>query len=547
MQQSTAPVLFESSGEYEAINDPNNEDWVSLLALLDDERLDVPARRYYLALSHFRKQQNRPDIPGGTAVFAASRQQAFEGMLEQMEQRKASRKKAKTALEPEDVFVEPLPKALEDSLPAPLADFTLTPPPMGLLLGGAGRPPCDAKCLMRAFLAAPLLNVGDGPTSVHGLLHSNPAFARLCGFLGKNVMKQPGELTSRRLPSLSMCEEFDEVIARYGLWHQQRLKQVNNNFDTGVIEMENSICFDTTHIEANSHCGNVVPPDAKVEKGKKPKHRKVPRMYKRCSCGKEAWETCEHPWFPTDQGAAIVVKGPTRIFWAHKTSVGSLAQSEIPIDGRVCKYAAESDSKTLIPHLKLLNVAMPALFLTLDFVLVDDGYQGNEEDVRRFGRQARLILPVHPQKARAGLADKFAGIDHFTPVGFPICSGGHRFKLIGRDIVEERYIWVAPDDDNGRPVCEGCPHRQGCLKRGARRHIRVDRNDQAQLNWEHPQLLSRDRARYQKRTGVERAIKRLKVDLNAENLTHRDSLRVQAHLDRKLLTLHLLLEIASSP
>ena len=468
-------------------------------------------------------------------------------MLEQMEQRKASRKKAGAALRPEDVFVEPLPKALGASLPASLADFAITPPSMHVLLSGPGRPPCDAKCLMRAFLTAPLLDVGDDPTSVFRLLRNNPVFARRCDFIGPSAMKQSFELTSRRLPSLSVCEGFSEVMTRYGLWHQQRLVQVKNNLDTGIVKKESSLSFDTSHLEANSHCGNVVPPDAKVEQGKKPKHRKVPRIYKRCKCGKENWQTCIHAWEPTDQGAAIVVKGPTRIYWAHKTSVAALANSEIPIDVRVCQYAAENDGKTLIPHLELLNQTIPELISQLDFVLADDGYQGNEQEVARFGRQARLILPVHPRKARAGLEDEFAGIDHFTQVGFPICNGGHRFVLRGRDIGDERYIWVAPDDENGRPVCAGCPHRQGCLNRGARRHIRVHRKDQTQLNWEHPQLLSRDPARYQRRTGVERAIKRLKVDLNAENLTHRDALRVQAHLDRKLLTLHLLLEIAGSP
>jgi hypothetical protein len=46
---------------------------------------------------------------------------------------------------------------------------------------------------------------------------------------------------------------------------------------------------------------------------------------------------------------------------------------------------------------------------------------------------------------------------------------------------------------------------------------------------------------------VERAIKRLKVDLRGEHLTHRDVHRVQAHFDRKLLTLHLLLAATASP
>ena len=547
MQHSTAPVLFESSGDYEVIVDPINEDWVSLLALLDDNRLDEPARRYYLALYHFRKQRARPDLPGRTEIFASSRQQAFEQMLEQMEQRRASHKKAGSALGPEEVFVEPLPKHLGESLPASLSNFSITPPPTSELLGGPGRPPSDAKCLIRAYLAAPLLDVGDDPTSVFRLLHNNSGFARRCGFIGRKANKQSFELTSRRLPSLSVCEEFTEVMTRYGLWYQQRLEQVRHNLEAGVVEMEKSLSFDTSHVEANSHCGNVVPPGTKVEEGKKPKHRKVPRVCKRCDCGEANWPTCIHAWVPTDQGAAVVVKGPTRVYWAHKSSFAALSTSEIPIDVRVCLYAAENDGKTLIPHLTLLNMTIPELVEKLGFALADDSYQGNEKEVARFGQQARLILPVHPRKVRSGLKDEFAGIDHFTPVGFPICNGGHRFVLRGRDIGGERYIWAAPDDEQGRPVCDGCPHRQGCLNRGARRHIRVHRKDLPQLNWEHPQLLARDHARYQKRTGVERAIKRLKVDLNGENLTHRDALRVQAHLDRKLLTLHLLLEIAGSP
>lgn len=84
------------------------------------------------------------------------------------------------------------------------------------------------------------------------------------------------------------------------------------------------------------------------------------------------------------------------------------------------------------------------------------------------------------------------------------------------------------------------------MNKGTRRHIRVAREDFPQIDWEHPQHLARNNARYQKRTGVERAIKRLKVDLNGEHLTHRDALRVQAHLERKLLTLHLLLRAAGS-
>ena len=72
----------------------------------------------------------------------------------------------------------------------------------------------------------------------------------------------------------------------------------------------------------------------------------------------------------------------------------------------------------------------------------------------------------------------------------------------------------------------------------------VRRADLPQIDWEHPQHLARNRARYARRTGVERGIKRLKVDLRGETLTHRNGLRVQAHLDRRLLALHLLLAAA---
>jgi len=541
--QPTAPVLFESSDNLGVQQDSANDDWVALLLEIHERRFGELVRRYYMALYHLRQQRRRPALPGQIEVDAPNKQGALQGMLNEIEQRKA-RRKAGAAGEPApaaDVFVEPGPDGDDETLPPSLRDFTVSPSPLSMILGGVGRPPCDAMCLLRAFLAAPLLGVGDAPTAVFRLLRSNPTFARLCGFLGPGVMRQPGELTSRRLPSLATCEEFSEVMTRYGLWHRASLQQVRENLASGVVECEDTAAFDTTHVIANSHCANVVPPEAAVEDGRKPKHRKVPRVRKLCACGQEHWEGCAHPWVPTDQGVAVVVKGKTRIYWAHKVSVAAFGKSEIPFDVRVCLYAAESDGKTLIPHLELLVIELPEAIEPLHYILADDAYKENGEAVKRFGQQARLICPVHGRKARAGLADKFDGIDRFTPIGVPVCEGGHRFELFGRDIQDERYIWKAPDDDEGRPVCAKCPHACECLKKGRRRNIRVGRKDQPQIDWDYPQHFARDRTRYGKRTSVERAIKRLKVDLRGEHLTHRDALRVQAHLDRKLLILHLLL------
>jgi hypothetical protein len=541
-----APVLFESSDNPAVLTDPANADWVAVVEAVCGERYEVLARRYYVALYHFRKQSLRPELPGRSQIAAPGKQRALQGMLDLLDERRANRKQ-EDGETPTDVFIQARPDSTDESLPEVLRDFSKDPPSVSVFLSGPGRPPIDALCLMRAYLAAPLLGVGDDPTSVHRLLRSNPTFARACGFLGRESLKQPWELTSRKLPSLSLCEEFSEVMTRYGLWHLARLDQVRDNLASGVVKTEDTATFDTTHIIANSHCANVVPADAKTEVGKKPKHRKVPRVQKSCHCGQNQWESCEHPWTPTDQGAAVVVKGPTRIYWAHKASVAAFGDSEIPFDARVCQYAAESDGKTLVPHLELLVRDLPEVVSPLHHVLADDAYRENRDAVCRFGRQARLSVPVHGRKSKAALAEAFDGINRFTPIGVPVCERGHRFDMRGRDISSERYIWTAPDDGEGKPVCAGCPTINRCLMKGQRRHIRVDRKDFPHIDWDHPQHFARNRTRYQKRTGIERAIKRLKVDLYGERLTHRDAHRVQAHLDRKLLILHLLLAAAASP
>jgi len=549
MLNASALVLFESSDSAAVLSDPVNEDWRAVVTAISGERYEELVRRYYVALRHFRQQRSRPRLGDGIEVVADGEKLALLGMLEKIDQGKADRKKAASKGETAAVLLDVHPDPADESLPEALGDFSKTPQSLTAILSGPGRPPCDGLCLLRAFLAAPLMGLGDDPTSVHRLLHNNPTFARTCDFLGPGAMKQPWELTSRRLPSLSVCEEFSEVMTRYALWYLARLGQVRENIALGAVEVEDTISFDTTHVEANSHCANVVPPEAKAkaeQEGGKPKHRKVPRVRKRCDCGQEQWETCKHPWAPTDQGAAVVVKGPTRVYWAHKTSLAAFGDSEIPIDARACNYAAVGDGKTLLPHLALLERDLPEAVIELRHILADDPYRENRDAVGQFGQQARLTVPVHGRKVRAAVAEAFDGIDRFTPTGVPICAEGHRFDLLGRDIPGERYIWVAPNDGDHQPVCASCTQSGTCLRGGQRRHIRVQRRDLPQIDWDHPQHFTRNRARYGKRTGVERAIKRLKVDLNGQHLTHRDVHRVQAHLDRKLLILHLLLASAHS-
>ena len=72
------------------------------------------------------------------------------------------------------------------------------------------------------------------------------------------------------------------------------------------------------------------------------------------------------------------VKGSSRVFWANKANVAAFASSEIPIDVRVCLYAA---SKTLLPHLELLQRDLPTVVDPLRYVLADDAHRGNEAAV----------------------------------------------------------------------------------------------------------------------------------------------------------------------
>ena len=229
-----APVLFESSDTPAVLTDPANADWVAVVDAVRGERYEVLARRYYVALYHFRTQRLRPQLPGRSQIVAPGEQRALQGMLALLEERKANRTQVDRET-PAAVFIHARPDSTDESLPEVLRDFSKAPPPVSAFLSGPGRPPIDALCLMRAYLAAPLLGVGDDPTSVYRLLRSNPTFARACGVLGPTSLKQPWELTSRTLPSLSVCEEFSEVMTRYGLWHLARLDAVRENLASGVV------------------------------------------------------------------------------------------------------------------------------------------------------------------------------------------------------------------------------------------------------------------------------------------------------------------------
>ena len=108
MLHSTSLVLFESTDAQSVLSDTANEDWLSVVRAIAGELYEDVARRYYTALSHFRRQQRRSALQGQKKVSAPGREQAFQAVLGVLEQRKRSEKVA-SLRDDTAIFVEVQP------------------------------------------------------------------------------------------------------------------------------------------------------------------------------------------------------------------------------------------------------------------------------------------------------------------------------------------------------------------------------------------------------------------------------------------------------
>ncbi|WP_233096029.1 hypothetical protein [Alicyclobacillus sp. SO9] len=106
----------------------------------------------------------------------------------------------------------------------------------------SGRKPHDFMPMMRSFELARLLYVESMAESVYLQVRSNPLFAEACGFTGK-------------LPSYRSFARFDEIMTNFGLWDKARRRVVEFNLNQGVLEAEDTLVADTTHVEAEATYG----------------------------------------------------------------------------------------------------------------------------------------------------------------------------------------------------------------------------------------------------------------------------------------------------
>lgn len=75
-------------------------------------------------------------------------------------------------------------------------------------------------------------------TSVHFQVVGNSDFRTVCGFT--------------QIPSIKTFERFDQIMIENGLWEKARQMMVRFNIEQGIIEKEEQLAVDTTHVEAEA-------------------------------------------------------------------------------------------------------------------------------------------------------------------------------------------------------------------------------------------------------------------------------------------------------
>jgi hypothetical protein len=403
----------------------------------------------------------------------------------------------------------------------------------------AGRQPKCFFAMFKAFLAMTLRGIPPEPERVHEELVSNPAFARACGF---SLPASDGSYRQSDFPSLRKVQQFDQIMADNGLWGAARKSKVVKNFETGIIKPEGVVVHDTTHYTAYSGMTVIELPQPDGSKTE-PEVKSHPKTTKNCRCKQR--DQCPHPWISADEGAGTVVKGGGKKYWAHKASTMALPGQGILLDAVAMADGASHDSKSVVPHLSRLFGLYPVLEETVTRVLDDaaaDDVALKDEVQKDFG--VELLTGMNPRGRKPLTKDLPRGIDRVTATGTPVCQAGIPFDFLGCRHEPRMFIFRAPRDESGKPVCLDCPLKDGCYRgqdEGRTVTIPFDR-----LPWIDPQFPQLSR-RFQKvmalRTAIERMHKLMKYDYGDERLSKRGNSAFQARLDKTLLAMHVALAL----
>jgi hypothetical protein len=423
----------------------------------------------------------------------------------------------------------------------------------------AGKRPKCFFAMLKAFLGVMLRGRPAEPEVVYDELQSNPSYARVCGF----TLPDPnGPYRQSDVPSLRKLEQFDQIMTDRGLWSEAAVDQVARNLKTGRIQGESTVVHDTTHYPAFSGMqvvelpqsvepsknANATPPATKEgkpntngKKAKKARKKSHPKTTKRCRCKDR--QHCPHPWTNADEGAGTVVKSTGKMYWAHKASTLCFPGQQVLLDAVAMSDAAAHDSQSVLPHLQRLFTRHPDLRGMVQRVL-DDGAADDQTLKAAVQEQwgVQLVAPINPRSRRPIGDDLPRGVDHITPTGTPVCQAGYPFDFLGCRHDTKHFLFRAPDDAQGVPLCQGCVLRDGCYRgdEGARQ-ITVPFVRLPWIDPKFPQLSRRFAKVMAKRTAIERLHKLMKYDYGDERLTKRGNAAFQARLDKTLLAMHLVL------
>jgi len=346
-------------------------------------------------------------------------------------------------------------------------------------------------------------------------------------------------------------------MTRTGLWRDIALAEVRRNLEEGVVQGESRVVHDTTHYPAFSARSAVAIPEGRHAKA--PKRRRIKkgarvaarqqrksqsRTIKSCRCAGRA--DCPHPWQLADAGAGTVVKSTTKMYWAHKASTLVLPGQGVLLDAVAMTDAAAHDSTSLLESLERVFEDHPPLEGRIRTVLDD----GAADDVTlkaqmRERWEIELMTPINPRRRKAQRKDLARGLEQITATGTPVCRQGFPFDFVGCRHEDKRFIFRAPDDASGEPVCTQCPVRSECYRgESGARQVTIAFERLPWIDPAHPQLSLRFQKEMTLRTAIERVHKQMKHDLGSEELSKRGNDAFQARLDKTLWATHLLLRHA---
>ena len=397
------------------------------------ESLVPLAGQYYQALYDFNIEQVKKSA--AAALLKPNPEPQYKATLRLLEERPTESDDL-CALHP--VFFEPKE--------TPNVPVQLAP---GLVpIRSAGRQPKCFFALFTAFVAMPLMGKPAEPETVHKDLQNNPAFTRTCGF---SLPSKENGYRQSDIPTLRKVEQFDQIMTSAGLWSHAAVAQVKRNVESGKIIPENTIVHDTTHYDAFSSMHTVHKEEVDGSIIKKSQSATI----KNCRCAD--WHNCPHEWISADAGAGTVTKTGGIMHWAHKASTLGFAEQGILIDAIAMADAASHDSTSVVPQLARVFELYPELKMSAK-VLLDDGAADDGGLKRQVEEEfgIKLLAGINPRGRKPLTTDLPKGMDHITPSGTPICHAGYPFDLLGVRTETDKFIFRAPDDANGNPVCHDC-------------------------------------------------------------------------------------------